>query len=115
MKIDLVSDRALRRPDPVEATQGVFGELTKDEMSTAERARLGVHAPVEDDAGAAKRPPVELEIAPELIPATPPPKEEPKRWSPKQILQRLTKMYKNFTKPSPSAQGSEQGPERGDR
>lgn len=79
MKIDLVSDRVERRPDPVEAKVGVFAHLDAGEMTEVEIGRLG-------SAGAKT-----------VVRKKP---EEPKRrWLPKDILRRVTNLYKRLGKP----------------
>lgn len=92
MQIDLVPDRARRRPDPVEAADGVFATLSADEMSPAEQARLAKAVPVDPD-----------EPVPSEIPTRAEPEVEPKQWSPKAILKRLTDLYAKFTKPEGKA------------
>lgn len=83
MKIDLVSDRVSRRPDPVAAAVGVFGHLDEDQVSAAEAARLGTI--VEGD-------------------ACPLPRSKPERiWSPKAILRRVTDLYNKLGKPKGAA------------
>ncbi len=49
MKIDLLPDRALRRPDPVEAAQGVFAHLEPADMSKAEALRHARVVPQDAD------------------------------------------------------------------
>lgn len=88
MKIDLVPDRARRRPDPVEAADGVFATLSADEMSVAEQARLAKAVPADSD-----------EPVPSEIPTQAEPEVAPKQWSAKAILARLTKLYARFAKP----------------
>jgi len=92
MQIDLVPDRARRRPDPVEAADGVFATLHPDEMSPAEQARLAKAVPADPD-----------EPVPTEIPTQAEPAEAPKQWSPKAILKRLTDLYAKFTKPGSKA------------
>lgn len=88
MQIDLLPDRARRRPDPVEAVDGVFASLTREEMSRAEVLRLARAVPADPD-----------EPIPAEIPTPAEPVEAPKQWSPKAILKRLTDLYAKFTKP----------------
>lgn len=90
MKIDLVPDRAVRRPDPVEAAVGVFAYTVDEELSAAETARLAKAVPAEAD----EPPPAEIPNRPELEAQA-----APKEWTPKAILTRLTKLYAKFTKP----------------
>ncbi|WP_156121838.1 hypothetical protein [Halocynthiibacter namhaensis] len=89
MQIDLVPDRARRRPDPVEAADGVFAHLEPQELSAAEATRLASAVP--DDA--------DVPIPAEIL-CTPEPEVEPKTWSPKAIFKRLTKLYARFAKPA---------------
>ncbi len=87
MPIDLVPDRARRRPDPVEAADGVFATLAPEEMSVAEQARLAKVVPEAPDK------PIPAEIPTQADPETP-----PKQWSPKAIVKRLTNLYAMFTR-----------------
>lgn len=79
MKIDLVPDRVERRADPVEAGVGVFAHLEAGEASEAEVKRLG-----SVDAG-------EAVTKFEENPA--------KTWSVKDVLKRVTNLYKRLGKP----------------
>lgn len=88
MKIELTPDRAVRRPDPVEAASGVFAHTAPEELSEAETKRFAKAVP--EDAGA----PI-----PNEIPVTPPPATAPKTWSPKAVLKRVTDLYSRFSKP----------------
>lgn len=92
MKIDLVPDRVRRRPDPVEAADGVFAHLEPQEFSKAEIIRLARAVRNETDV-----------TAPNEILCTPEPEVAPKTWSPKAILTRLTRLYASFTKPGGKA------------
>ena len=82
MKIDLAHDRTDHHParyrDPVVKGEGVFAHLEQDELSEQEQARALRH-----EAQLAKH-----EQA-----------ENAKPWTPKQILKRITALYKAFTKP----------------
>ncbi len=86
MKIGLVTDRIQRRPDPVEAKEGVFAHLAEEELSEQEQARVGS---IQD------RPTVSR------ISENPDAPQHP--WHPKQILKRLTKLYASLGRPKGKA------------
>ncbi len=79
MKIDLVPDRMERRADPVEAGVGVFAHLKDGEASEAEAKRLGS---LDAD-----------EVVTKFD-------ENPtKTWGIKDVLKRVTDLYKRLGKP----------------
>ena len=87
MQITIHNDRPahVTRPDPVAAGDGVFGHTDPSELSPAEAARHPATAP-----------------APEVIPDAPP------RWTPKALLDRLTRLYARFTLPLSDAGGEDE-------
>ncbi len=126
MRVEINNDRDLKRPDPVATGEGVFGVLETDETSRAEAARIKTKpAPkpyatvVEVESfkaseskaermaakltagGAGNASPEDYQAERVAAEGVEGHTDEPaeKIWTPKRIMNRLTKLYGRFSKP----------------